>query len=175
LARPLTLKVFEGGYLNQNVIRPRKYDALLFGQIVNRDLDLYAFWHSSQKNDPGLNIALYSNPKADKILENLRTMSDSNARLDAYNQFQDILAKDIPAVFLYSPDFIYVAPPQVKNISINNLGDSIRIIPLGGVEQIGQNCSMIEFTTILLSLILAFNFKKKLRRASITFCLTQNI
>ncbi|HEY4511290.1 MAG TPA: peptide ABC transporter substrate-binding protein, partial [Candidatus Paceibacterota bacterium] len=42
------VKIFEAGSLNQNIIRPRKYDALLFGEIINHDLDLYAFWHSSQ-------------------------------------------------------------------------------------------------------------------------------
>ena len=117
----IDIKVFEGGNLNQSVIRPRKYDALLFGQIVNRDLDLYAFWHSTQKTDPGLNIALYTNPKADKLLETLRTESNKEDRVTTYNQFQDILTKDVPAVFLYSPDFIYVASPDVKNIVIDNL------------------------------------------------------
>jgi peptide/nickel transport system substrate-binding protein len=115
------VKVFEGGNLNQNIIRPRKYDALLFGQIVNRDLDLYAFWHSSQKTDPGLNIALYANAKADKMLENLRTLTSDTARLEEFKKFQAELATDIPAVFLYSPNFIYVASPKVKNIGIDHL------------------------------------------------------
>jgi peptide/nickel transport system substrate-binding protein len=115
------VKVFEGGNLNQNVIRPRKYDALLFGQIVNRDLDLYAFWHSSQRVEPGLNIALYTSPKADKILESLRTVGDKEARIASFKEFQTLLAADVPAVFLYSPDFIYMAPRQVKNIAIDNL------------------------------------------------------
>jgi peptide/nickel transport system substrate-binding protein len=115
------VKVFEGGYLNQNVIRPRKYDALLFGQIVNRDLDLYAFWHSTQVADPGLNIALYSNPKADKILEGMRTLTDKNDRLAQYQKFQDMLTTDMPAVFLYSPDFIYVTSPNVHNVVIDHL------------------------------------------------------
>jgi peptide/nickel transport system substrate-binding protein len=107
--------------LNQNVIRPRKYDALLFGQIVNRDLDLYAFWHSSQRTDPGLNIALYSNVKADKMLETVRTTSDTKVRLEEYRKFATELKTDIPAVFLYSPHFIYVAPQQVKNLVLGNL------------------------------------------------------
>jgi peptide/nickel transport system substrate-binding protein len=115
------IKVFEGGNLNQNIIRPRKYDALLFGQIVNRDLDLYAFWHSSQKTDPGLNIALYANAKTDKMLETIRTIADTSLRTQEFQKFQDELEKDVPAVFLYSPHFIYVAPPQVRNIAIDHL------------------------------------------------------
>ena len=42
----VNLKIFEPADLNQNVIRPRKYDALLFGEIIGRELDLFAFWHS---------------------------------------------------------------------------------------------------------------------------------
>jgi hypothetical protein len=63
------VKVFETGTLNQTVLRPRKYDALFFGQVVNQMTDLFAYWHSSQRSDPGLNIALYANPKTDKLLE----------------------------------------------------------------------------------------------------------
>ncbi len=54
----VTVKTYEPGDLTQQAIRPRAYDALLFGEIIGQDLDLYAFWHSSQRIDPGLNIAL---------------------------------------------------------------------------------------------------------------------
>lgn len=115
------VKVFEGGNLNQNIIRPRKYDALLFGQIVNRDLDLYAFWHSSQKTDPGLNISVYANSKVDKILETIRSTASTTNRMQEFKKLQNELATDVPAVFLYSPNFIYVTPSKVKNIVINHL------------------------------------------------------
>src|SRR3989344_5688729 len=65
----VSVKTFELGNLNQGVIRPRKYDALFFGQIINHESDLFAFWHSSQRKDPGLNVAMYTNAKVDKILE----------------------------------------------------------------------------------------------------------
>ncbi|MFA6339013.1 MAG: peptide ABC transporter substrate-binding protein [Candidatus Paceibacterota bacterium] len=115
------VKIFEPGDLNQNVIRPRKYDALLFGEIIGRDLDLYAFWHSSQRNDPGLNIAQYVNPKIDKLLENGRLIYDKQKRLNQYKNFETEIKKDIPAIFLYSPDFIYIVPQKVKGFSIGGL------------------------------------------------------
>ncbi|MDP6387792.1 MAG: peptide ABC transporter substrate-binding protein [Candidatus Pacebacteria bacterium] len=110
----VSLKVFEAGDLNQNVIRPRKYDALLFGEIISRELDLFAFWHSSQRNDPGLNIALYANITADKLLGDARTATDRNVMIDNYRKFEDEIDKDIPAVFVYSPDFIYIIPKKIK-------------------------------------------------------------
>ncbi|MCC7160145.1 hypothetical protein IT399_00230 [Candidatus Nomurabacteria bacterium] len=115
------VKTFEVGNLNQSVIRPRKYDALLFGQIINHESDLFAFWHSSQRKDPGLNVAMYTNPKVDKILEDAFVTIDEQARIKKYAQFEDEIKKDMPAVFLYSPNFIYVAPNKIKGLSINHI------------------------------------------------------
>lgn len=118
------LKVFEVSDLNQNVIRPRKYDALLFGEIVGRTPDLFAFWHSSQRNDPGLNIALYANIAADKLLERARVSADRRERLDAYEGFATEVTKDIPAVFLYTPDFIYILPEKVRGVTVGPISIS---------------------------------------------------
>ncbi|MBI4692013.1 MAG: hypothetical protein HY773_01015 [Candidatus Terrybacteria bacterium] len=108
------IKIFEIGDLNQNIIRPRKYDALLFGEVVGRDSDPFAFWHSSQRNDPGLNIALYTNIKVDKLLEQARTISDEDERREKYEEFQREVVKDAPAIFLFSPKFIYLLPNYLK-------------------------------------------------------------
>lgn len=110
----VNLKIFEIGDLNQNIIRPRKYDSLLFGEIVGRDPDPFVFWHSSQRNDPGLNIALYANIKVDKLLEQARISTDEDERRKEYEEFQKELIKDIPAVFLFSPKFIYLMPNNLK-------------------------------------------------------------
>jgi peptide/nickel transport system substrate-binding protein len=115
------IKTFGVGDLNQNVIRPRQYDALLFGQIINQESDLFAFWHSSQRKDPGLNIAMYANAKVDKILENASTTIDEQARIKEYAQFESEIKKDMPAVFLYSPDFIYVVSPNLRGLSIDRI------------------------------------------------------
>lgn len=117
----VTVKTFETGNLNQSVIRPRKYDALLFGQIINHESDLFAFWHSSQRNDPGLNVAMYTNAKVDKILEEAGVMLDEKSRIKKYIQFEEEIKKDMPAIFLYSPNFIYVVSKDIKGFSVNNI------------------------------------------------------
>ncbi|MEK7531720.1 MAG: ABC transporter substrate-binding protein, partial [Patescibacteria group bacterium] len=118
------LNFFELGDLTLNVIRERKYQALLYGEVVGRDLDLYAFWHSSQRNDPGLNIAMYTNKKADDSLTQTRATSDRKLRSEKFQNFLAEIRKDHPAVFLYSPEFIYVPPVQVKNVSLESLSIS---------------------------------------------------
>jgi peptide/nickel transport system substrate-binding protein len=115
------VKTFEIGNLNQSVIRPRKYDALFFGEIINDESDLFAFWHSSQRKDPGLNVALYTNSKVDKILEDASVTIDEKARIQKYAQFESEIAKDLPAVFLYSPNFIYVVSKNISGLNIDHL------------------------------------------------------
>lgn len=111
------IKVFEASDLNQNVIRPRKYDVLLFGQAISNPSELYSFWHSSQRNDPGLNVPLYANITADKILEELRIGSkiDQEERIKTLTRE---ITNDVPAVFLFVPDTIYLPAKNIKNISL---------------------------------------------------------
>ena len=112
------VKIFDQGDLSQNVIRPRKYDALLFGEVIGRELDLFPFWHSSQRNDPGLNIALYANSVADNLLEELRKTGNIQERQTLYEKFRAEIEKDVPAIFLYAPDFVYKLPDTIKGVSL---------------------------------------------------------
>ncbi len=97
------------------IIKPRNFDALFYGQIVGMDPDSYVFWHSSQANENGLNITNYSNKEVDKLLEEGRITLDKNQRIEKYNKFQEILAEDEPAIFMYSPFYIYVQNKKIKN------------------------------------------------------------
>lgn len=104
---------FETGDL-QKTIAERNYQALLFGESIGHDPDPFAFWHSSQKDYPGANVAMYTNSKVDKLLEDSRRTSDREDRVNKYKQFQEEVQKDAPAVFLFSPSFIYILPEEIK-------------------------------------------------------------
>lgn len=109
--------------LEQDFIKPRKYDALLFGEVLGAIPDPFPFWHSSQKNDPGLNLSVYEDSKADKYLEENRKASDEETRIKQLNLFQNKLIEGVPAVFLYSPDFVYATSNNLKGIEINKITD----------------------------------------------------
>lgn len=115
------LKVFDTGNLNQSVIRPRKYDALFFGQVISHESDLFAFWHSSQRNDPGLNIAMYANAKVDKLLDSSLATQSKESRTELYQSFETEFTKDKPAIFVYSPEFIYVVTDKLQGLAINEI------------------------------------------------------
>jgi len=120
LGAQVTVKVYETTDLYQNVIRTRKYDALLFGEAIGKDRDMYAFWHSSQRNAPGLNIAMYTNSKADKLLEEIRASNDEAIRANKYRAFDELIRADIPALFLYMPEFIYAIPRTLHDVDLNS-------------------------------------------------------
>lgn len=115
------VKIFEIGDLNQNIIKPRKYDSLLFGEVIGKDVDLYPFWHSSQRFSPGLNIAQYANLKADKILENIRSSDNQDEKENYLKNLDKEIQNDSPAVFTYSPYFIYIVPKKVHNVNIGKV------------------------------------------------------
>lgn len=122
LGAKVEIETFDQSDLNQTVIGPRNYDALLFGQVVGRSLDLFAFWHSSQRLS-GYNVALYTNSKVDKLLEDARQTTDEEKRIKDYMSFQTEIKNDLPAIFIYSPQFIYALPSKVKGVNfglINN-------------------------------------------------------
>ncbi len=100
--------------LQQRFIRARDYDVLLYGQNVGADTDVYSFWHSSQINDPGLNLSSYKNAEADKLLESGRLAKDAKYRADKYVRFNQIWANDTPAILLYSPYYLYGQNRAIK-------------------------------------------------------------
>jgi len=112
----VTLKVFDRNDFTQNVIRPRQYDAIFFGEVIGRDLDFYAFWHSSQRQDPGLNIADYANIDVDAVLEDARTLPDSPERVEKLRTFVSEIDSDAPAAFVYAPDFLYIVPDNLNGV-----------------------------------------------------------
>jgi peptide/nickel transport system substrate-binding protein len=112
------IELYEPGDLSQNVIRPRKYGALLYGMVIGRDQDLYAFWDSQERNDPGLNVALYANKTVDALLEETRGITSEDTRRKNLQKIEDTVAADYPAAFIYAPNFIYTLPHEVQGVRL---------------------------------------------------------
>lgn len=87
----------------EGAIRNRDYQTLLFGNILNPPVDLYPFWHSSERFYPGLNFSLYQNSAADKIMETIRLENNPENIENKLLELNTLIQNDSPAVFLYSP------------------------------------------------------------------------
>lgn len=127
------IQIVNSSQISKDVLRERNYQALLYGEIVGSDPDPYPFWHSSQISYPGLNLSMFVNRTADKLLEDARATTTEQKRAEQYEKFQQILAKEIPAIFLYTPIYNFLAAKEIKGITFkqifspadryNNLGD----------------------------------------------------
>lgn len=102
--------------LVSSAIRPRSYEALFFGMVIGRDQDLFPFWDSSQKNDPGLNVAMYANKNVDTLLEKARQENDPTARATDLQKISDAIAANYPAAFTHAPDFVYAVPKSLQGV-----------------------------------------------------------
>lgn len=107
--------------LEQSYMRPRSFQMLLYGINIGADPDVYAFWHSSQAKDPGVNLSGYSSADADKALESGRIATDPAIRTAKYHEFLAAWNADEPAAVLYQEGYVYGVNGEVAGISANRL------------------------------------------------------
>lgn len=98
----------------QAKIKAREYEALLYGEVLTADPDVYGYWHASKIGEGGLNLSNYSSNTVNKALEEGRLTSNRDERIKQYKIFQEAIAQDLPAIFLYSPYYVYA---QAKKIN----------------------------------------------------------
>ena len=110
------VNLLTSGELERDVLKPRNFEILLFGEILNRIPDPLPFWHSSQVKDPGLNLSGYDNTAADTLLEQIRRSLNKEDRSGFLFELQELLEKDIPLIPLYDLPFQYVAQKEIKGI-----------------------------------------------------------
>jgi peptide/nickel transport system substrate-binding protein len=72
------------------------FQILLLGQEIPPDPDQYHLWHSEQST----NFTRYKNTRIDALLEKGRKTAEKNERKAIYQEFQQFLLEDAPAVFL---------------------------------------------------------------------------
>lgn len=131
--------------LNSQILSTRLFDVILYGMDTFVDPDRYELYHSSQIGDQGLNIAGYQGTvqtvapnenrtegessvinvsKADRWLELARSFDPEINKVDRkerYDDLQDLIAEDVPLVYLYHPQFLYFVNNNIQNISLDNV------------------------------------------------------
>lgn len=105
------------------IIKNRSYDALLYGETLGMEPDIYPFWYSSQKIDPGLNLSSYESKDADTLLKDARQTLDKDRKKQDLEKLQNIITADAPALFLYNPTYLYWAANNLKGVDTQKIAD----------------------------------------------------
>ncbi|MEI6221983.1 MAG: ABC transporter substrate-binding protein [bacterium] len=106
----------------QDYVQPRNFEAALLKVNLGSDPDQYPLWHSSQSDREGsFNFSGYKRTDVDELLEDARRLDDAKLREEKYQLFEKAILHDNPAIFLYSPYYIYGVDKNFKGIETDTI------------------------------------------------------
>ena len=97
----LNLAVKSSVEINEEIIRTRGYEMIIFGNVFGVNSDIFSFWHSSERFYPGLNLAMYHDKIVDELIEAAREEIDEERKQRYLSNLQAAIIGDAPAIFLF--------------------------------------------------------------------------
>jgi peptide/nickel transport system substrate-binding protein len=123
----VNIRVLEWSAFINEFIDKRRFQAVILGWSIGIDPDQYDIWHSSKTREKEFNFVSYNNPEVDELLEKGRRTFDIEERKKAYFRIQQILADDLPYIFLYVPDATPIVQARFKGIKPSPIGISYNL------------------------------------------------
>lgn len=109
----MEIRLIEWSSFIKKYIEPRDFEAVLLGWSLGVDPDQFGIWHSTQQTR-GFNFISYENKEVDRLLEEGRKETNIDKRKKIYYRFQELIAEDVPYIFLYYPKGITGINKRVK-------------------------------------------------------------
>ncbi|HTV46916.1 MAG TPA: peptide-binding protein [Phycisphaerae bacterium] len=97
----MDLEPLEFSVMIQNMDQ-RKFDAIMLGWSGMIENDPYQLFDSASIPNQGNNFVSYSDPEADRLMEQARTELNDAKRMALWHQLQAVLYRDQPYMFLYT-------------------------------------------------------------------------
>jgi peptide/nickel transport system substrate-binding protein len=99
------------------------YEAATLGWAASDpNPDPFPYWHSSQFPPQGLNNAYYSNPAADRLMEEARRQLDPRKRRDIFHRLHRVLRDNPPVLFVVNASQKYAFRRRVNGLVTSPLG-----------------------------------------------------
>jgi peptide/nickel transport system substrate-binding protein len=121
------IRVLEWSTFINEFIDKRRFQAVILGWSIGLDPDQYDIWHSSKTKEKEFNFIGYKNPEVDALLEQGRRTFDTEERKKAYFKIQEILAEELPYIFLYVPDATPIVHARFRGIKPSPIGISYNL------------------------------------------------
>ena len=113
----LDVRSFEFASFYADVTRGAFQMYTLRWQGGNEDPDIFRYaYHSNSVPPHGANRGRYLNPALDRLLDDAAKSGDQNSRRLEYEQAQQIIARDLPAVNLWYLDTVLVHNRRLENV-----------------------------------------------------------
>ncbi|MEK7115270.1 MAG: peptide ABC transporter substrate-binding protein [Patescibacteria group bacterium] len=124
LGLKVNLIIIDSNDIVNQYIKTRNYSAIIFGNILKSNSDVYSFWHSNERFFPGLNLSLYNNKEVDSLLESIQKENSPPIRQKKLLSLQQKITEDQPAIFLFSPSYYYVTTKDLNGFKPNFLASA---------------------------------------------------
>ncbi|EEG77049.1 extracellular solute-binding protein family 5 [Dethiobacter alkaliphilus AHT 1] len=115
------LESFDGPMFG-DALTSMNFDVIVFAWSSGFDPDSTPIWHSTQIPDEygtGQNYAGYKNDRVDELLEAGLKISDRQERIEIYHEVQEILAEELPSLFVYFMNSVVAVPDNLENFRPN--------------------------------------------------------
>ena len=111
------IQLIEWAAFIKEFVKPRRFEVVVLGLGTGTDPDQFVVWHSSQRGPDQMNRTGYDNPEVDRLLEAGRTSCVQSERVRYYHRIQEILAGDLPMIFLYYRDALPVVASRIRGVT----------------------------------------------------------
>jgi peptide/nickel transport system substrate-binding protein len=122
-------------------LNKRDFDAITLGWSASVEGDLYQIFHSSQRKDGGDNRTGYVSPELDKLIEQARSSTDEEKRMQLWQQCTRVLHEDQPYTFLLDRNALVFIDKRIHNVERTRMGlnsMSTEVIPIPWYVPKGQ-------------------------------------
>jgi peptide/nickel transport system substrate-binding protein len=109
------LTVLDGATAIQRILAGN-YEAAYLSWDIDPDPDPFMLFHSSEIPPHGQNIVAYSNPVADRLIDQARHEMDMGKRANLYRQLQVVLADDQPYTWVNQPSVKWAVNRRLRGV-----------------------------------------------------------
>jgi len=111
-------------FVSQRLL-PRRFEVMAGWWITPADPDFFNYVHGSNA-ERGFNIPMYTNPQSDRLLEQARASSDPAQRARIYEQWQRLVAEELPYLYLWWPLEIRAISKRLGGVPAIGLRDAFQ-------------------------------------------------
>jgi peptide/nickel transport system substrate-binding protein len=101
------------------VFEEHEFDLVLAEWTFDNSVNVYTLFHSTQAGPNQNNFGAYSNPEADRMLDDSRQAANSEKLRATYGELHRLLADDVPYIFLWSLNRYAAVSSRIENVRLH--------------------------------------------------------
>ncbi len=117
----MDIRIIEWSVFLHKYVDQGQFEAIILGWNLAIDPDPYPMWHSGPENKK-YNFVSYKNSEVDRLLDKGRATFDVAERTRIYHKMHEIIAADVPYVFLVYPERLPVVHKKIANVELAPAG-----------------------------------------------------